>query len=47
MCKKFANGSSCNIKFSKTQMSKMIWSQGILGELIAAIPQLLYLAGKY
>ena len=29
--KAFANGSSANIKFSKTQLSKMIKSRGILG----------------
>ena len=30
--KSFANGSSANIKFSKTQLSKMIQSGGILGD---------------
>ena len=40
------NGSSANIKFSKTHLSKMIQSGGILGELIAAIPQGMFLAGK-
>ena len=29
ICKAFANGSSANIKFSKTQLSKMIQSGGI------------------
>ena len=44
--KAFANGSSTNIKFSKTQLSKMIQSGGILGELIAAIPRAMFLAEK-
>ena len=44
--KAFATGSSANIKFSKTQLFKMIQSGGILGELITGIPQLMYLAGK-
>ena len=42
----FANGSSANIKFSKTQLSKVILSGGILGELLVAIPHALLLAGK-
>ena len=33
-CKAFANGSSANIKFSKTQCSKMIWSESSIIELI-------------
>ena len=32
--KAFGNGSSANIKFSKTQLSKMMQSGGILGELL-------------
>ena len=44
--KAFANSSSANIRFSKTQLSKMIQSGGILPELIAAIPQAMFLAGK-
>ena len=36
--KLFANGLSVNIKFSKTQFSKMIQSGGILGELLVALP---------
>ena len=36
--KTFANGSSANINFSKTQLSKMIHSGGILGELLVGIP---------
>ena len=36
--KAFANGSSANIKFSKTQLSQIIQSGGTLGDLIAAIP---------
>ena len=38
ICKAFVNGSSANIKFSKTQLSKMIQSGGILGELLVALP---------
>ena len=44
--KAFANGSSANMKFSKTQFSKTIQSRGILGDLIAAIPQVMFLTGK-
>ena len=36
--KAFANGSSANIKFSKTQLSQIIQSGGTLGDLIEAIP---------
>ena len=36
--KAFANASSANIKFPKTQLSKMIQSRGILGELLIALP---------
>ena len=46
ICKAFANGLSATIKLSKTQSSKMILSGGILGELIAGIPQLMFLTGK-
>ena len=46
ICKAFANGSSANVNFSKTLLAKMIQSGGILGELIAGIPQLIYLTGK-
>ena len=42
----FANGSSANIKFSKTQLSKMIQSGGFLVDLLAAILQAIFLAGK-
>ena len=46
----FANGLSGNIKFSKTQYSKMIQSGGILGELkkgILLVPKIApVLAGK-
>ena len=41
-----ANGSSANTKFLKTHLPKMIQSRGILGDLIAAIPQVMFLAGK-
>ena len=40
------NGSSTNVKFWKTRFSKTIQSGGILTELIAAIPQAMFLAGK-
>ena len=32
--KAFANGSSANVNFSKTQLPKMIQLGGILGELV-------------
>ena len=41
--KAFANGLSANIKFSKTQLSKMIQSVEILCDLIATIPQVMFL----
>ena len=44
--KAFANGSSANIKVSKTQLCKMIQSGEILAELIAGILQLIFLTGK-
>ena len=44
--KTFANGSSANIKFSKTKLSKMTQSRGILGDFIAAIPQVMFLTEK-
>ena len=45
-CKGFAKDSSANIKFSKTHLSKVILSRGILGDLIAAIPQVMFIAEK-
>ena len=33
ICKAFTNGSSANIKFSKTQLSKMIQSGGFLTDI--------------
>ena len=33
ICKAFANGSSANIKFSKTQLSKMIQSGGVVRDI--------------
>ena len=39
----FANGWSANIKFSKTQLSKMIHSGGILADLLEVIPQAMFL----
>ena len=44
--KAFANGSSANIRFLKTQLFKMIQSGGILGDFIAAIPQLMFRTRK-
>ena len=44
--KAFANGSSANIRFLKTQLFKMIQSGGILSNFIAAIPQLMFLTRK-
>ena len=44
--KAFAHGSSTNIKFYKTQLSKMIQSGGILGELLVAKTHAMFLAGK-
>ena len=44
--KAFANGSSANVKFSKAQLSKMVQSGGILGKLITAIPEIMFLARK-
>ena len=41
-----ANVSSAHIKFSKTLFSKMIQSGRNMGDLIAAIPQVMLLAGK-
>ena len=38
-----ANGSSANTKFLKTHLPKMIQSRGILGDSIAAIPQVMFL----
>ena len=34
ICKAFANGSSANIEFSKTQLSKMIQSGGFVGNFL-------------
>ena len=45
ICKVFADGSSVNTKFSKTQLSKMIQSGGILSDLLADIPQVMFLTG--
>ena len=38
ICKAFANRSSANVKFPKPQLSKMIQSRGILGEVLVALP---------
>ena len=37
ICKAFANNSSVDIKFSKTQLSKMIQSGGLLGKLLGSL----------
>ena len=37
ICKAFANNSSVDIKFSKTQLSKMIHSGGFLGKLLGPL----------
>ena len=34
LCKAFANNSSINIRFSKTQISKITQSSGFLGRLL-------------
>ena len=44
--KTFANSSSANIKLSKTHLSKIMQSGGILGDLIAATPQVMFLTRK-
>ena len=45
ICKAFANGSSASIKFSETQLSKIIQSGGILCELLGGIPYAVIKAG--
>ena len=42
LLKAFKNESSINIKFSKTRLSQMIQSGGILADLIAAISQVVF-----
>ena len=37
ICKSVANGSSANTKFSKTHLSKMMQSGGILGDLLVPL----------
>ena len=37
LCKAFANHSSADIKLSKTQLSKMIQSGGLLGRLLGPL----------
>ena len=34
ICKAFANGSSANIKFSKTQLSKILQLEGLIFDII-------------
>ena len=43
LLKDFANGSWANIQFSKTQLSKMMQLEGILADLLAVIPQAMFL----
>ena len=43
ICKALANSSSANIKFSKTQLSEIIQSGGIIGE---SVLQAMFLAGR-
>ena len=43
--KSFENGSSANIKFLKTQFPNMIQSGEILANLLAAMPQGIFLKG--
>ena len=43
--KAFAYGTPANIKFSKTQLSKMIQSGGDLADLLTAIPQAMFPTG--
>ena len=43
ICKAFSNNSSANIKFSKTQVSKMIQSGGFLGKLLGPLLKILYI----
>ena len=44
--KAFPNGSSANIEFSKTELSKMIQSGGVLGVFLLALPQAIFLTGE-
>ena len=37
MCEAFANGSTANTKFSKTQLSKMSQLGGYLGKLLGTL----------
>ena len=46
MCKAFGNSSSLNIKFLKTQLSKMIQSWTFLDELLVGIPYAMLHAEK-
>ena len=39
LCKAFANGSSANIKLSKTQLHKTGQSGGFLGRLLGQLPK--------
>ena len=39
ICKAFTDNSSADIKFSKTQLSKMIQSAGFFGKLLGPLPK--------
>ena len=45
LCKDFVNDSSANKIFSQSQLLKMIQSGGILANLIAAVPQVMFHTG--
>ena len=45
ICKAFANSLSANIKFSKTQLSKMVQLEGLFGDLFYATPAVLFVIG--
>ena len=42
LCKAFANGSSANIKLSKTQFPKIMQLGGFLADLLASIPKVIF-----
>ena len=45
LCKAFANGSSANIKFSKTQLSKIIQSGAFYSDLLPGVLQIRFQTG--
>ena len=46
LCKDFTNNSSANIKLSKTQFSKIVWSGGFFGRLGIGIGMLYFMLTK-